>query len=157
MDDIQKRADDKAWDEKQNRRISDANRRIEDGVTGEALAALHGLHVSSDDEGSYDVDEISDVADQETLRDKIISRLIQIGDTISRNRDLPDDVRQRWTATLQEIYASDAKSVTLLRDLRREINSWEEIDPQSEFSLVYGAIGAVATMIEIYQRRFNTR
>jgi hypothetical protein len=157
MDDIQKRADDKAWDEKQNRRISDANRRIEDGVTGEALAALHGLHVSPDDEGSYDVDEISDVADQETLRDKIISRLIQIGDTISRNRDLPDDVRQRWTATLQEIYASDAKSVTLLRDLRREINSWEEIDPQSEFSLVYGAIGAVATMIEIYQRRFNTR
>ncbi|HMH04460.1 MAG TPA: hypothetical protein VK556_09705 [Candidatus Udaeobacter sp.] len=157
MDDIQKRADDKAWDEKQNRRISDANRRIEDGVTGEALAALHGLHVSPDDEGSYDVDEISNVADQETLRDKIISRLIQIGDTISRNRDLPDDVRQRWTATLQEIYASDAKSVTLLRDLRREINSWEEIDPQSEFSLVYGAIGAVATMIEIYQRRFNTR
>jgi len=58
---------------------------------------------------------------------------------------------------LQEIYASDAKSVTLLRDLRREINSWEEIDPQSEFSLVYGAMGAVATMIEIYQRRFNTR
>ena len=157
MDDIQKRADDKAWDEKQNRRISDANRRIEDGVTGEALAALHGLHVSPDDEGSYDVDEMSNVADQETLRDKIISRLIQIGDTISRNRDLPDDVRQRWTATLQEIYASDAKSVTLLRDLRREINSWEEIDPQSEFSLVYGAIGAVATMIEIYQRRFNTR
>jgi hypothetical protein len=157
MDDIQKRAEDKAWDEKQNRRISDANRRIEDGVTGEALAALHGLHVSPDDEGSYDVDEISDVADQETLRDKIISRVIQIGDTISRNRDLPDDVRQRWTATLQEIYASDAKSVTLLRDLRREINSWEEIDPQSEFSLVYGAIGAVATMIEIYQRRFNTR
>ena len=157
MDDIQKRADDKAWDEKQNRRISDANRRIEDGVTGEALAALHGLHVSPDDEGSYDVDEISNVADQETLRDKIISRLIQIGDTISRNRDLPDNVRQRWTATLQEIYASDAKSVTLLRDLRREINSWEEIDPQLEFSLVYGAIGAVATMIEIYQRRFNTR
>ena len=157
MDDIQKQADDKAWDEKQNRRISDANRRIEDGVTGEALAALHGLHVSPDDEGSYDVDEMSDVADQETLRNKIISRLIQIGDAISRNRDLPDDVRQRWTATLQEIYASDAKSVTLLRDLRREINSWEEIDPQSEFSLVYGAIGAVATMIEIYQRKFNTR
>jgi hypothetical protein len=157
MDDIQKRADDKAWDEKQNRRISDANRRIEDGVTGEALAALHGLHVSPDDEGSYDVDEMSNVADQETLRDKIISRLIQIGDTISRNRDLPDDVRQRWTATLQEIYASDAKSVTLLRDLRREINSWEEIDPQLEFSLVYGAIDAVATVIEIYQRRFNTR
>ena len=157
MDDIQKRADDKAWDEKQNRRISEANRRIEDGVTGEALAALHGLHVSPDDEGSYDVDEMSNVADQETLRDKIISRLIQIGDTISRNRDLPDDVRQRWTATLQEIYASDAKSVTLLRDLRREINSWEQIDPQLEFSLVYGAIGAVATMIEIYQRRFNTR
>jgi hypothetical protein len=157
MDDIQKRADDKAWDEKQNRRISDANRRIEDGLTGEALAALHGLHVSPNDELSYDVDEMSDVADQETLRNKIISRLIQIGDTISRNRDLSADVRQRWTATLQEIYARDAKSVTLLRDLRREVDSWEEIDPQSELSLVHGAIGAVATMIEIYQRRFNTR
>ena len=68
MDDIQKRADDKAWDEKQNRRISDANRRIEDGLTGEALAALHGLHVSPDDEPSCDVDEMSDVDDQETLR-----------------------------------------------------------------------------------------
>ena len=157
MDDIQKRADDKAWDEKQNRRISDANRRIEDGLTGEALAALHNLHVSPDDEPSYDVDEMSDADDQETLGNKIITRLIQIGDTISRNRDLPDDVRQRWTATLQEANASDPKSVTLLRELRREVDSWEEIDPQSELSLVCSAIGAVATMIEIYQRRFDTR
>jgi hypothetical protein len=157
MDDIQKRADDKAWDEKQDRWISDANRRIEDGLSGEALAALHGLHVTADDEPPYDVDEMSEVDDEETLRDKIITRLIQIGDTISRNRDLPDDVRQRWTATLQETYASDAKSVTLLRDVRREVDSWEEIDPQSELSLVGSAIGAVGTMIEIYQRRFNTR
>ena len=134
MDDIQKRADDKAWDEKQNRWISDANRRIENGLTGKALAALHGLHVPPDEEQPYDVDEMSDVADQETLRNKIISRLIQVGDTISRNRDLPDDVRQRWTATLQDVYASDAKSVTLLRELRRELDSWEEIDPQSELS-----------------------
>jgi hypothetical protein len=156
MDDIQKRADDKAWDEKQNRWISDANRRTEDGLSGESLAALHGLHVPPDDEPPYDVDEMSDVDDQETLRTKIISRLIQIGDTISRNRDLPDDVRQRWTTTLQEAYASDPKTVTMLRELRREVDSWEEIDPQSELSLVDSAIGAVATMIEIYQRRFNT-
>jgi hypothetical protein len=156
MDDIQKRADDKAWDEKQNRWISDANRGIEDGLSGEALAALHGLPVPADDEPAYDVDEMSDVDDEETLRDKIISRLIQIGDTISRNRGLPDDVRQRWTATLQRTYASDLKSVTVLRELRREVDSWEEIDPQSELSLVDSAIGAVATMIEIYQRRFNT-
>jgi hypothetical protein len=156
MDDIQKRADDKAWDEKQNRWISDANRRIEDGLSGEALAALHGLHVPPDDELPYDVDEMSDVDDQETLGNKIISRLIQIGDTISRNRDLPDDVRQRWTTVLRETCASDPKSVTMLRELRREVDSWEEIDPQSELSLVDSAIGAVATMIEIYQRRFNT-
>jgi hypothetical protein len=156
MDDIQKRTDDKAWDEKQNRWISDANRRIEDGLSGEALAALHGLHVPPDDELPYDVDERSDVDDQETLGNKIISRLLQIGDTISRNRDLPDDVRQRWTTVLQETYASDPKSVTVLRELRREVDSWEEIDPQSELSLVDSAIGAVATMIEIYQRRFNT-
>ena len=122
MDDIQKRADDKAWDEKQDRRISDANRRIEDGLSGEALAALHGLHVSPDDEPSYDVDEMSDVDDEETLRDKIIRRLIQIGDTFSRNRDLPDDVRQRWTATLQE--CTRAMSVTLLRDLDERLIRW---------------------------------
>ena len=156
MDDIRKRADDKAWDEKQNRWISDANRRVEEGLSGEALAALHGLHVSPDDELPYDIDEMSDADDQETLRSKIISRLIQIGDTISRNRDLSDDVRQRWTTTLQEAYASEPKSVTVLRELRREIDSWEEVDPQSELSLVDSAIGAVATMIEIYQRRFNT-
>jgi hypothetical protein len=58
---------------------------------------------------------------------------------------------------LQECYPSDVKSVTLLGDLRREVDSWEKIDPQSARSLVYGAIDAVATMIEIYQRRFNTR
>jgi hypothetical protein len=156
MDDIQKRADDKTWDEKQNRWISDANRRVESGLSGESLAALHGLHVSPDDALPYDIDEMSDVDDQETLRSKIISRLIQIGDTISRNRDLPDDVRQRWTTTLQEAYASDPKSVIVLRELRREIDSWQEVDPQSELSLVDSAIGAVATMIEIYQRRFNT-
>jgi hypothetical protein len=156
MDDIQKRADDKALDEKQNHWISDANRRIEDGLSGEALAALHGLHVPPDEEPPYDVDEMSDVDDRETLGNKIISRLIQIGDTISRNRDLPDDVRQRWTTALQETYASGPKSVTMLRELRREVDSWEEIDPQSELSLVDSAIGAVATMIEIYQRRSNT-
>jgi hypothetical protein len=156
MDDIQKRADDKAWDEKQNRWISDANRKVESGLSGESLAALHGLHVSPDDELPYDIDEMSDVDDQETLRSKIISRLTQIGDTISRNRDLPDDVRQRWTTTLQEAYASDPKSVTVLRELRREIDSWDEVDPQSELSLVDSAIGAVVTMIVIYQRRFNT-
>ena len=157
MDDLQKRADDKAWKDKQNRWISEANRKIEDGLTGEALAALHGLHVPPDDQPSYVVDEMSLVDDQETLRNKIISRLVQTGNAISRNRDLPDDVRQRWTVTLQEVYASDAKSVTLLRELRRELDSWKKIDSQSELSLVYSAIGAVATMIEIYQRRSNTR
>ena len=157
MGDIQKRADDKAWDEKQNRWISDANRSVEDGLSGEALAALHGLHVPPDDEPPYDVDGMSQGDDEKTLHDKIITRLIQIGDTISQNHDLPDDVRQRWTATLQECYPSDTKSVTLLRDLRRELDSWAEVDPQAELSLVYSAIGAVATMIETYQRRFNTR
>jgi hypothetical protein len=73
------------------------------------------------------------------------------------NRDPPDDVRQRWTATLQETYASDPKSVTLLRELRREVDSWDEIDLQTELSLVCSAISAVAAMIEIYQRRFDTR
>jgi hypothetical protein len=157
MDDIQRRADDKAWDEKQDRWISDANRRIEDGLRGKALAALHGLNLPPDDDPSCDVDETSEVDNQETLRDKIITRLIQIGDTISRKRDLPDDVKQKWTAMLQECYPSEGKSVTLLRDLRREADRWEEVDPQSALSLIYGAIGAVATMIEIYQRRFHTR
>jgi hypothetical protein len=156
MDDIQRRADDKAWDEKQDRWISDANRRIEDGLRGEALAALYGLNVPPDDDASCDVDETSEVDNQETLRDKIITRLIQIGDTISRKRDLPDEVKQKWTAMLQECYPSEAKSLTLLRDLRREVDRWEEVDPQSALSLIYGAIGAVATMIEIYQRRFYT-
>ena len=157
MDDIQKRADDKAWDKKQDRWISDANRKIEDGLRGDALAALHGLHAPPDDEPSCDVDETSEVDDQEALRDKIITRLIQIGDTISRRRDLPDDVKKKWTAMLQQCYPSEAKSVTLLRDLRLEVDRWEEIDPQSALSLIYGAIGAVTMMIEIYRRRFYTR
>ena len=67
MDDIRKRADDKAWDEKQNRWISHANRRIAAGLSGESLAALHGLLVPADDEPPYDVDEMSDVDDQEIL------------------------------------------------------------------------------------------
>jgi hypothetical protein len=97
------------------------------------------------------------VDDQDILRDKIITRLIQIGNTISRTRVLPDDVKQKWTAMLQKCYASEAKSVILLRDLRRDLDRWEEVDPQSALSLIYGAIGAVATMIEIYQRRFYAR
>jgi hypothetical protein len=157
MDDIQKRADDKAWDEKQGRWISDANCKIEEGLSGEALAALHGLHVPPDNEPPYEVDEATEVDDQQTLSDKIITRLIQIRDTISRRRELPDDVKEKWTAMLQECYPSEAKSATLLRDLRLEVDRWEEIDPQSDLSLIYGAIGAVATMIEIYRRRFYTR
>ncbi len=62
--DIQKRAADKAWDEKQDRWISAANRRIEDGLRGEALAALHGLHVPPDEEPPYDVDEMTEVDDE---------------------------------------------------------------------------------------------
>ena len=157
MDDIQKRAGDKAWDKKQDRRISDVNRKIESGLTGEALAALHGLHVSSNDEPPCDVDDTSEVDDQTTLRDKIIMRLVQIGETISQNRDLPDDVKQKWTSMLEGCYPSEAKSVPLLRDLRQELDPWEEIDPQSGLSLIYGAINAVATMIEIYQQRFDAR
>jgi hypothetical protein len=67
MDDIQKRSDDKSWDQKQDRRISDANRKVEAGVSGEALATLHGLHVPSDDEPPCDVDETSELDDQEVL------------------------------------------------------------------------------------------
>jgi hypothetical protein len=157
MDDIQKRADDKSWDQKQDRRISDANRKIEAGVSGEALAMLHGLHVPSDNEPPCDVDETSEVDDQELLRDKILRRLIQIEDAISRVRDLPDDMKQKWMAMLRECYPTEAKGVTVLRDLRREIDMWEEVDPQSELSIIYGAVGAVATMIEIYRRRFGAR
>ncbi len=157
MDDIQKRADDKAWDKKQDHRISDVNRRIESGLAGEALAALHGLHVTSNDEPPCDVDDTSEVDDQTTLRDKIIMRLIQIGEIFSRNRDLPDEVKQKWTSMLGECYPSEAKSVPLLRDLKRELDTWEEIDPQSGLSVIYSAINAVATMIEIYQRRFDAR
>jgi len=92
MDDIQRRADHEAWDKKVDRRISNINQAIEQGVTGEALAALHGLHLPPDNEPPYDVDDRSDVDDQETLRGKIVSRLIQIENTSSLNRDLPDDV-----------------------------------------------------------------
>jgi hypothetical protein len=154
MDDIQRRADDEAWDKKLNCRISDINHAIEKGLSGEALAALHGLRMAPNDDLPYDVDESSEVDDQETLRNRIISRTIQIENVISGNRDLPDDVKGKWTAMLQECYPSEEESASLLRDLKREVNSWREIDPQSELSLLEGAIDAVATMIEIYRRRF---
>ena len=154
MDDIQRGADNEAWDRKVERRISDMNQAIEQGSKGEALAALHGLHVPPDDEPPYDVDDRSDVDDQETLRGKIVSRLIQIENTISENRALPDDVKQRWIRILQECYPSEANSVTMLRDLRRDMNCWRDIDPESSLSLLEAAIGAVLTMIEIYRGRF---
>jgi hypothetical protein len=68
MGDIQRRADDEAWDKKVERRISNMNQTIEQGVKGEALAALHGLHVPTDDEPPYDVHDRSHVDDQEILR-----------------------------------------------------------------------------------------
>jgi hypothetical protein len=154
MDEIQRRADDEAWDKKVHRRISNVNQTIEQRVRGKALAAPHGLHVPPDNAPPYDVDDRCDVDDQETLRGKISSRLIQIENSISRNPDLPDDVKQKWIAILQERYPRDANSVILLRDLRREINRWQEIDPESALSLLEAAIAAVAAMIEIYRRRF---
>ncbi len=111
--------------------------------------------MAPNDEPPCDVDERSEVDDQVTLRDKVIWRTIQIGDAISRNRDLPDDVKGKWTAMLQECYPSEGTSVSLLRDLRREVvDYWQEIDPESGLSLLDGAIDAVATMTEIYRRRF---
>jgi hypothetical protein len=64
VDDIQKRADDEAWDKEVNQRISDIDRAIERGLSGEALVALHGLHIAPNDGPPYDVDESSDVDDQ---------------------------------------------------------------------------------------------
>ena len=154
MDDIQRRAENEAWDKKVDRRISNMNQAVEKGVKGEALAALHGLHVSPDDDPPYDVDEGSDVDDQETLRGKIFSRLLQIENTISRNRDLPGDVKRKLIAILRESYPAEANSVILLRDLKRDMDYWQEIDPESALSLLEAAVAAVATMIEIYQRRF---
>jgi len=84
MDDIQRRADHEAWDKKADRRISNIDQVIEQGVTGEALAALHGLHFPP----------------------------------------------------------------------ANDINRWQDIDPESALSLLQAAIAAVATMIEIYRRRF---
>jgi len=154
MDNIHKRADDEAWDKKANRRISEINQAIERGLSGEPLAKLHGFHVVPSDEPPYDVDESSEVDDQETLRDKIIRRTIQIEDSISRRRDLPDDIKGKWNAMLQGCYPSETKSVSLLRNLREELDSWKEIDPLSELSVLDSAINAVATMTEIYRRRF---
>ena len=155
MDDIQKRADDEGWDKIVNRRISELNRKIDSGVTGEALAALHGLHVPVHDEPPRDVDETTEIDDQKTLRDKIITRLVQIEGMISRDRGLPDDVRQKWTAMLQQSNPSEPNSVTVLHDLKRELDTWQEIDPQSELSLIYVAIDAVAAMMESYRQRFH--
>jgi hypothetical protein len=104
------------------RRISNINQAVERGVRVEALAALHGLHVPPDNETPCDIDDGSHVDDQETLRGKIVSRLIQIESTVSGNRDLPEDVKQKWVAILQECYPYYANGVTLLRDLRRDIN-----------------------------------
>jgi len=154
MNDIQRRADDEAWDKKVDRRISNINQAIEQGVTGEALATLHGLHLPPDNDPPYDVDDRSEVDDQETLSGKIVTRLIQIEDTISLNRNLPDDVKQRWMAILQACYPREVHSVNLLRDLKRDINRWHDIDPESALSLLAAAISAVAIMIEIYRRRF---
>ena len=55
---------------------------------------------------------------------------------------------------LQGCYPSETKSVSLLRNLREELDSWKEIDPLSELSLLDSATNAVATMTEIYRRRF---
>jgi hypothetical protein len=110
--------------------------------------------VPPDNEPPYGVDDTSEVDNQETLSGKIISRLIKIENTISRNRDLPDDVKQKWIAILQKCYSSEANSVTLLRGLRRDMDRWHDIDPESALSLLEGAITAVARMIEIYRRRF---
>lgn len=154
MDDIQKRADDKAWDEKVNRSISETNRKIEQAARGEALAALHSLHISPDDELACEVDETSESDDQNTLRDKIIRRLIQIEDSISQNYHVADHVKRKWIGSLRKCDESDPTSVTSLRELREDVDRWGEIDPQSELSMVYAAIGALATMAEIYRRRF---
>ena len=154
MDNIHKRAEDEAWDKKTNRRISEINQAIERGLGGEALAKLHGLHIAPSDEPPYDVDESSEVDDEETLRDKIIRRTIQIEDSISQLPDLPDDMKGKWSAMLQACYPGEAKSVSLLRNLRGELDAWKEIDPLSELSLLDAAIDALATMTEIYRRRF---
>ena len=55
MGDIQRRADDEALDKKVERRISNINQAVERGVKGEALAALHGLHVPPDNETPCDM------------------------------------------------------------------------------------------------------
>ena len=146
--------DDEAWDKLVNRRISELNRKVESVSRGDALAALHGLHVPSHDDPPCDVDATADTDNQKILRDKIVTRLVQIEGAISRHSGLSGDVKRKWIATLQQCSCSEPNSETLLRDLRRELETWQEIDPESMLSLLDGAIGAVTRMIEIYRRRF---
>lgn len=156
-DDLQKRVDNKSWDQKQDRWIAESNCKIERGVQGHALAALHGLHVPAEQALPRDDDGVNETDDEGTLHSKIITGLVDITQTILRKNNLPDDVKQKWTSMLQECSPRDASSLTLLRQLRAELDTWEEIDPQSEFSLVYSAITALATTIKAYQARFITR
>jgi hypothetical protein len=153
MGDIFKSASDKAW-EKDERSILATDRKIEQGVTGETLAALHGLRASSGDQLACDIDESSESDDQATLRGKIIERFIGIDDSISRNRHVDGDVKQQWTTRLQQCQPDDPKCVASLRELRQDIDRWGEIEPQSELSLIYVAIGAVTMMADVYRRRF---
>ena len=95
MDDIQRRVDNKAWDQKQDGWISDANGSVEDGLSGDALAALHGLHLPAEEPLLDDVDETREMDNEETLGNKIVRRLVHIGDAISQNDHLPSDVKQR--------------------------------------------------------------
>ena len=153
MGDIFKSASDKAW-EKVERSILETDRKIEQGVTGGTLAALHGLRASSGDQLACDIDESSESDDQATLRGKIIERFIGIEDSISRNRHVDGDVKQQWTTRLQQCQPDDPKCVASLRELRQDIDRWGEIEPQSELSLIYVAIGAVTMMADVYRRRF---
>ena len=155
--DIQKRTDNKSWDKKQEQWISDANRKIEHGVRGDALAALHGLHGPAEEAPPRDDYGVNETDDEGTLHHKIIGRLVDITQTILQKNTLPDDVKRKWTSMLQECSPRDASSVTLLRQLRGELDTWEGIDPESELSLVYSAITALTITIEDYQRRFTTR
>jgi len=155
-DDIQKRVDEKSWDEKQDRWISDANRRVAQGVRGDALAALYGLHVPAEEALPYEGNEMNEKADEGTLHHKIIRRFVEISDPIWQNRKLPEDVKKKWTVKLQECSAMEPGSVALLREVRGDLDRWDEIDPQSELSLIYVAMNELASMIEIYRRRFKT-
>jgi regulator of sirC expression with transglutaminase-like and TPR domain len=89
---------------------------------------------------------ISDTPDTRPLFDKMISKHVELLESISEISGLPSSVKRRWNDRLDNLHLTQEDAEAVLRDLQREVDEAENDHPECDLALIYTNLGDLSRM-----------